>query len=179
MWHTGAHFTGNPVYQDLRDIRVVFCLWFSSIGLTVINAKTIPLDFWKDPQSDVILVYGEWECSVYFRCWSSAGEPADYIGHLSFKGAQAIRSFPREFLPYQVNQHGRSEILQVEDSDLARDYVDYRKRHYPQHPIQETKHYVVYGHDIYHEILAISFTAARIPKTEITDARLLSLVAAE
>lgn len=128
----------------------------------MITAKTIPLDFWKDPQSDVILVYGE-ECSVYFRCWSSAEEPADYIGHLSFKGAQAVRSFPREFLPYQVNQHGRSEILQVEDSDLARDYVDY----------------VVYGHDIYHEILAISFTAVRIPKTEITDARLLSLIAAE
>jgi hypothetical protein len=57
--------------------------------------------------------------------------------------------------------------------------VDYRKRHYPQHPIQETKHYVVDGHDIYHEILAISFTAARIPKTEITDTRLLSLIADE
>ncbi len=147
--------------------------------MTMLDVNIVALEFWQDPQSDVILIYGEWECSVYFRCWSSAGIPADYIGHLSFDGAQAVRSFPREFLPYQIRQSGRSYILQVEDSDLARNYVDYRKLHYPQYPLQKTTHYVVAGHDIYHEILATSFTAARIPKIQVTDARLLSLIAAE
>ncbi len=144
------------------------------------NAKIVPLESWQDPQSDVILVYGERECSVYFRCWESAGVPAEYIGNLSFHGASAIRSYPREFQPYQTATQGqRSWILQVEDSDLAQEYVAYQKRHYPQYEIKEKTHYVVVGHDIYHEILATSFTAGRIPKTQLTEARLLKLIADE
>jgi hypothetical protein len=146
----------------------------------MINADTIPLEFWQDPQSDVTLIYGELECSVYFRCWEAAGMPADYIGHLAFKGTSAVRSFPREFTPYRPTEHGhRSYILRVQDSDLARDYIEYRKRHYPQTHIRENTHYVVVGHDIYHEILATSFTAGKILKNQITDTRLRNLIAAE
>ena len=58
-------------------------------GLPMISADIVQLQFWQDPQSDVILIYGECECSVYFRCCKSAGIPADYIGHLSFEGASA------------------------------------------------------------------------------------------
>jgi len=128
----------------------------------MMEANIIPLEFWKDPQSDVILVYGERECSVYFRRWSSAGVPADYIGELSFEGASAVRSFDREFIPYQTKRHEKSYILQVPDSDLARNRVEYRKRHYPQYLISGKTHFVVVGHDIYHEILATKFTAATI-----------------
>ena len=146
----------------------------------MVNAYIVPLEFWQDPQGDVILIYGEWECSVYFPCWASAGVAADYIGHLSFKGTSAVRSFPREFCPYQRTERGhRSYILRVEDSDLAREYIDYRKLHYPQSQIKEKNHYVVVGHDIYHEILAMSFTAGTILKSQITDARLLNLMAAQ
>ena len=146
----------------------------------MIGADIIPLQFWQDPQSDVILIYGGCECSVYFRCWESAAISADYIGHLSFEGASAVRSFPREYHPYRTRDVGqRSYILRVEDSDLARDYIDYRTRHYPQFRIEEKTHYVVLGHDIYHEILATSFATAMIRKVQITDARLLGLIAAE
>jgi len=145
----------------------------------MMEANIIPLEFWKDPQSDVILVYGERECSVYFRCWSSAGVPADHIGELSFEGASAVRSFDREFIPYQTKRHEKSYILQVPDSDLARNRVEYRKRHYPQYPISEKTHFVVVGHDICHEILATKFTAATIPKLEVTNARLRRLIADE
>jgi hypothetical protein len=88
-----------------------------------------------------------------------------------------VRSFPREYHPYQTRDVGqRSYILRVEDSDLARNYIDYRTRHYPQFQIKEKTHYVVLGHDIYHEILATSFATAM--KVQITDARLLGLIAA-
>ena len=84
------------------------------------------------------------------------------------------------FFPIKTTMHGqKSYILQITDSDLARDYADYRKLHYPKSPIQEKIHFVVVGHDIYHEILATSFTAIAIPKLRVTDARLLSLIADE
>jgi hypothetical protein len=110
----------------------------------------------------------------------TAGMPADYIGHLSFDDTSAVRSFPREFTPYRPTAHGhRSYILRVQDSDLVRDYIDYRKRHYSQSHIKAKSHYLVVGHDIYHEILATAFTADTILKNKITDARLLNLIAAE
>ena len=144
------------------------------------TAREIKLEFWQDPQSDVILVYGERECSVYFRCWSNAGIPADYIAQLEFRGVSAVRSYPREFLPYEVTGHNeKSYILKVLDSDLASEYVDYRKVFYPKFPVAEQTHFVVVGHDIYHEILAASFDAVTIPKAEVTDAILLRLVANE
>lgn len=144
------------------------------------TANPIPLEFWQDPQSDVILIYGEHECAVYFRCWSSAGVPAGYIGQLVFRNVSAVRSFPREFLPYQIKDHREhSYVLQVSDSDLALDYVNYRKLHYPSSPLLEKMHFVVAGHDIYHEILAESFVASTIPKTEIVETRLLRLIGNE
>lgn len=148
----------------------------------MIKAESIPLEFWQAPQSDVILIYGESECSIYFSCWQDRATPADYLGHLSFDGASAVRSFPREFTPYQAINPLRSSVLRVPDSDLAKNHIEYRKRAYPQWPIKnETNlsHYVVVGHDIYHEILAASFTANRIPKNQVTDPRLLNLIANE
>jgi hypothetical protein len=77
----------------------------------MINANIIPLEFWKDPQSDVIVIFSERECSVYFSCWTSAGEPADFIGKLSFNGAAAVRSLDHEFNPYQYEGSFRFPIL--------------------------------------------------------------------
>ena len=146
----------------------------------MIDANVIPLQFWQDPQGDVILIYGEHECSVYFNCWASAGVDAEFIGKLSFEGASAVRSFSREFIPYQIEPQGeKSWILQFPDSDLARDRVEYRKKHYPESPISEQTQFVVVGHDVYHEILANKFAASTIPKVEVTDARLRRLFAAE
>jgi hypothetical protein len=137
----------------------------------------IPLDVWKNPQGDVILIFSERECSVYFGCWSAAGEPADFIAHLSFQCASAARSFGREFLPYQVPKHEyqHSYILSIADSEFVREHIDYRQRHYPN-DTRDRIHFVVDGHDIYHDILAASFTVTKIPNQKVTDIRLRKLI---
>jgi len=144
----------------------------------MIDATVIPLKSWQDPVSDVVLLYSERECSVFFPCRLESGEPADYIGHLAFEHASAVRSFGREFLPYRLPKHGRhSYILTVPDSDMVREHVAYRQSHYPQWPSLPTPtHYVVVGHDIYHEVLATSYTESTIPKQEISDGRLFRLI---
>jgi hypothetical protein len=145
----------------------------------MMEATVIPLDFWQNPQGDVILIFSEYECSVYFGCWSAVGEPADFIGHLSFQGASAARSYGREFFPYRVPKHDqRSYILSIADSEFIREHTEYRRQHYPDSRVDARSriHYVVAGHDIYHEILAASFTAAKISKLDVTDARLCRLI---
>ena len=144
----------------------------------MIDAVAIPLEFWQDPQGDVILIYSEHECSVYFACWLTAGEPAAFIGHLSFDHALCVRSFHREFSPYQVSNPGNSENLRVPDSELVREHLAYRQRHYSHLPtsLVVPNHYVVSGHDIYHEILAVGFKCNRIPNDSVTDPRLVRLI---
>jgi hypothetical protein len=142
------------------------------------EVTVIPLDFWKDPQGDVILIFSEYECSVYFGCWSAAGEPADFILQLSFQHASTARSFNREFLPYRIPKHeARSYILSITNSEFIDDHFAYRKLHYPQSRVDDHKrvHYVIVGHDIYHEVLAASFTVTKISKQGITEARLRKL----
>jgi hypothetical protein len=142
------------------------------------KVTVIPLDFWKDPQGDIILVYSEHECSIYFNCWSAAGQPADFIGHLSFHEASAVRSFRREFLPYQVPiKDHPSYIFSIADSEFLREQIEYRRLHYPNNR-EERVHYVIVGHDIYHEVLAASFTATKVPHHEVADDRLRRLISA-
>jgi hypothetical protein len=138
----------------------------------------VPLDFWQDPQSDAILVYSEHECLIYFACWIAAGEAADFIGQLSFERSCRVRSYGREYLPYELPKHEcHSWILQIPDSDFVREYLAYRKEHCADSLSKQTvpNHYVVAGHDIYHEILASRFTASTISHRDITDPRLLRL----
>jgi hypothetical protein len=141
------------------------------------KATVIPLEFWQDPQRDVILIFSEYECSVYCACWKAAGDPADFIGHLSFGHAASVRGFRREFLPYQVQGRHHSYILQIVDSELVQEHKAYRQRHYPVSlsRLSDPNHYIVVGHDIYHEILADNFTSTAIAKQEIRDPRLIRL----
>jgi hypothetical protein len=37
------------------------------------HANEIRLAAWRDPQGEVLLVYSEAECSIYFGCWTAAG----------------------------------------------------------------------------------------------------------
>ena len=142
------------------------------------EATAIPIKSWPDPQGDIVLIYSEQECSIFFSCWIASGEPADYICRLSFLRAAAVRSFPREFLPYRHPQDAPVPcILRIPDSDMLRAFVAYRQQHYPQSPFDPSQHshFVVPGHDIYHEILATSFSETTMPASELTDERLLSL----
>ena len=142
------------------------------------EATAIPIKSWQDPQGDIVLIYSEHECSIFFGCWVASGEPADYICRLSFQRAAAVRSFPREFLPYRFPLDAPGPcILRIPDSDLLRELVVYRQRHYPQSPFDPSQHshFVIHGHDIYHEILATGFSETTIPASELTDERLLAL----
>ena len=144
------------------------------------EAKVIPLEFWQDPQEDVILIYSERQCSVYFACWCAAGMPADFIGHLAFEHASDVRSSWREHPPYRIPQNERhhSYILEVPDSDWVREYVARRNLRAPEVPLQvsDRHHFVVVGHDIFHEIIAASFTAVTIPNDQVADRPLRSLI---
>ena len=124
------------------------------------DAIVIPLEFWQDPQGDVILIYSEHECS-------------------SFEHASVVRSFTREFLPYRLPRHDhRSYILRIPESELIREHVAYRQQRYPHMPTLPTpNHYAVVGHDIYHEILANSLVAGTIPNPNVIDPRLRRLIA--
>lgn len=147
-------------------------------SMTPTEAPVVPLKSWQDPQGDIVLIYSEHECSVYFGCWIASGEPADYIGHLSFQSASVVRSFDREFIPYHSPEHNfHSYILRISDSDLKREYVAYRQKRYPQFSCEPTghSHFVVVGHDIYHEILAKGFSETTIPAVELNDERLIAL----
>ena len=143
------------------------------------EATIIPLKFWQDPNNDVILIYSERQCSVYFACWRSAGEPADFIGQLTFDHASDVRSAWREHPPYRIPSHScHSYILEIPDSEFVRQYVAFRNLRSPEFPITaaERHHFVVVGHDIYHEIVAEGFTAETIPNEQVTDPLLRALI---
>ena len=146
------------------------------------HASEIPLAAWQDPQGDVLLVYSEAECSIYFGCWTNAGQPADYVCRLRFKGAKGVRSYPREFVPYDYTSRHHSSILEVEASPWRAEQIEKHWRLsetvYTSHPPLpfEVRHFVVKGHDIYHEILAAEFEESRIERKDINEPRLLALI---
>jgi hypothetical protein len=142
------------------------------------KASVIPLKCWKNPQGDIILISSEYECSVFFGCWDASGAPADYICRLSFSGAVVSRSYTREHIPYSVLPHTyHSHILLIPDSDMKREHLAYRQQHYPQAKFNpgELSHFVVQGHDVYHEVLAQSFTETVIDVLDINEDRLRAL----
>src|SRR5262245_53014372 len=138
-----------------------------------VSAKQIPLGSWQDPQGDVVLVYSLSECSVFFACWEEAGMPAGYVCHLLFRDAEATRSFPREYIPYEIESLAyKSYVLEIVDSPWLQEQQREHKRlqetvyrHSPGRPF-DARHFVVTGHDIYHEVLAASFEESRLHRTE-------------
>jgi hypothetical protein len=62
--------------------------------------------------------------------------------------------------------------------NMIQEHIAYRKSHYPTF-VGDTsllRHYVVSGHDFYHDILATGFTEANIPESQITDEHLLRFI---
>jgi hypothetical protein len=129
----------------------------------------IPLKVWKDPQGDVVLHHSRSECSVYFGCWVTSGEPADYLCQLTFHHAWAIRGFRWEYMPYKIALDSHSCIYEIEHSRwLNEASVEYLKL-YPEWRGQDNKsfhHYIVKGHDNYIEIIAAGFDETIVPYDE-------------
>jgi hypothetical protein len=141
------------------------------------EAEAVAIQSWQDPQGDIVLIYSERECSIFFGCWIAPGEPADYVCQLSFQRVAAVRSYPREFLPYRLPVRTGPCIYRIIESDLLREVIAYRQRHYPGRSFDSSQyqHFVIAGHDIYHEILAVRFAEARIAASELVDERLMAL----
>lgn len=142
------------------------------------TAIQIPLRCWRNPQGDILLIFSEEECSVYFGCWDETSGPADYICELKFDHAVAVRSYSREFHPYQsTGPTCRSSVLKVLDSDLHREHFEFRRRMYPDSVgnLDDRMHFVVVGHDICHEILAKDFEEIHLLVKDLKDDRLLDL----
>lgn len=123
-------------------------------------AVSIPLKVWQDPQGDVVLHASRDECVIYFACWASSGEPADYICRLGFSHAWAVRGYCSESPPYERSDGGRSSVLEVKNSAWLREASAERQKNYPrwrEWDVRTYHHYVVTGHDNYFEIIAAGF----------------------
>jgi hypothetical protein len=143
------------------------------------NATEVSLQYWPDPQGDSVVIYSARECLVFRGCWAAPGEPADFISCLSFQAVKGIRCFPREASPYvHVPRRLHSGVLSLSDSEMIREHRTHRQRHYPNSVDDRPGllHYVIEGHDFYHEILAHGFTETAIPAADIHDERFRQLL---
>jgi hypothetical protein len=124
-------------------------------------AKAIKLERWQSPVEDVLLLYSEGTCIVYFLIQSDTGDQLDEccIGKLQFFGAHAVRSFRTEVLPYYDHQHDyHSYILEVFQSPWrAEALVGIYSEQLKASLLARARHFIVAGHDIYHEIVAESY----------------------
>lgn len=139
----------------------------------------IPLQYWPDPQGDSVLVYSAAECLVFRACWEESGIPAGFVSCLSFQRVRGVRCFPREHSPYlRIQRHYRSAVLNFSDSEMIREHLAYRQRHYPQSLGDSSglRHFVIEGHDFCHEILAYGFTETAIPAGDIQDPKIRRLL---
>lgn len=122
------------------------------------TAKAIPLSKWQDPLLDVVLHFSETRCEVYFRCWDEDGNPLENtIGKLTFPGTWGVRSVRSEVCPHLDAIEGAC-ILEVQNSLWPKEvhkyfYTDFAK----QYLRDNARHFIVKGHDIFHEILAEGF----------------------
>ena len=133
-------------------------------------AVAIPLKLWQDPQGNVVLRYSRETCLMYFGCWTDAGEPADYLGQLTFHNAWAIRGLRLESHSYKIKRHEyHSNILVVENSEWLPQVTEQRLKNYPEWKTWDTRkyfHYVVSGHDNYYDIIATGFEENIVPENE-------------
>ncbi len=124
-------------------------------------AKAIKLQRWQSPVEDVLLLFSERICIVYFFVRDDSGNGIDEscIGKLEFHGAHAVRSSRTEVLPYYDHDHVyHSSILEVFDSKWREEALAgvYSEK-LAASILKTLRHFIVAGHDIYHEIAAESY----------------------
>lgn len=133
-------------------------------------AIPIPLEVWQDPQGNAVLKHSRQECLIYFGCWMTSGEPADYIGELRFEHAWAVRGYRLEYLPYKIKgRRHHSSIFEIQNSIWLSQASEQRISAYPNWKSWDKRtyhHYVVQGHDNYFEVLASAFIEKNIPHNE-------------
>jgi hypothetical protein len=137
-----------------------------SKGKTVWNrdeiAESIPLTKWQDPVEEFVLHFSERTCEVFFRCWDENGKPVeDTIGKLIFDRVWAVRSVRSEVCPHLKAFACKSCILEVKNSLWPREVDKYFYTDFSKTVLREkARHFIVKGHDIFHEILAAAYDEA-------------------
>lgn len=140
------------------------------------RVAAIPLKVWQDPQGGVVLHVSHKDCDIYVGCWIASGEPADYLGKLTFKHAWASRCLSSEIMPYEIHSAERSCIYEIENSQWLNAVSAERLKNYPRWRDWDKniyRHYVVKGHDNYVEIIAASFYESTLPYNEAGELRRL------
>jgi hypothetical protein len=111
---------------------------------------------------DAVLVYTTHSCVVYLLAESEAAEPS--FVKLKFDGARCVRSAATDCSPaigIYPSESGVSFIVELTDSKWQLEAHDaYRYAGSPLKP--RGRHYVVSNHDVFHEILADSFSESMV-----------------
>lgn len=124
----------------------------------------IALDVWKDPQNYIITQNVRDEAWIYFRCWETAGEEAEYIGCLHFVGVwymDSNRFSNSRGYPNVMETDLRSYYLVIDNSSLLKALANQRSKHdlgWENYDHRRYKHYVVDSHDFYINIVASRVT---------------------
>jgi hypothetical protein len=117
-------------------------------------AKAIPLQQWQDPVEDIAVVFSEGACNIYFFVGDS-----ELIGKLSFDCAVTCRSVCTEVAPYQDRESSLSSyILEIFHSPWPAEVEFGFYTEQARVRIHEKRHFLVKGHDVYHEILCRGFS---------------------
>jgi hypothetical protein len=124
------------------------------------KGRAIPLKYKHDYIEDSILVFSCEKCSVFLIQDATVDSPT-YV-ELRFDGTMCVRSARTDCTPaigIYPDQAGASFIVELTGSQWP---IEAHKAYvYATSPLKPRgRHFVVSNHDIFHEILADSFTEA-------------------
>ena len=126
------------------------------------SGKAITLKYQHEHLEDSVLVYSCAECSVYLIA-STDGAHRSFV-KLTFQGVQCVRSASTDCTPAMgifPEPPGASFIAEITDTrwpeEARKAYVYATSSRAPS-----GRHFVVSNHDIFHEILAESFTESLV-----------------
>lgn len=126
------------------------------------SGKAITLKFNHNYIEDSVLVFSCGECSVFLIHEFSSNQPT--FVELRFQSVMCVRSARTDCTPAMgiyPEQSGVSFIVELTDSPWA---VEAHKAYvYPRSSLTPSgRHFVVSNHDIFHEVLAESFTESLV-----------------
>jgi hypothetical protein len=89
-----------------------------------------------------------------------------YICKLTFHYALAVRGLRLDDLPYEIKEHKRFCIFEVENSVWLEQVRKQCLNRYPESNWDEAKyrHFFISGHDNYYDIIATDFEEQKIPE---------------
>ena len=122
------------------------------------NGRAIPLKYQHDHIEDSVLVFSCDQCSVFLIQDATVDSPT-YV-ELTFQGVICVRSARTDCTPaigIYPKQAGASFIVELTESQWP---IEAHKAYvYATSPLKPRgRHFVVSNHDVFHEILADTFT---------------------